>query len=1186
MPTPNLPPLGEIKFRVPNVRGVWEANGVDLLSLAASLDVPNEAAEHADLKSIPDIWAQFQAFAHAFESGNETARAQWRALIALLALAPQSGKSYEVEVQRVASKDGANAATLRFRSVLAELLPQIRFEPGVGDWKEPFVLTIRRHDSANRRLVSANSQLLGLLNPATLVAVGKNAAELRIDGVAWLSEGLVDPTSQEVRNRPDGLSRRDYEIVARYVDGIRTALLKFDTDAGRATGLLQALLRELQSFAGACRALTGPTPPATKAKDIDALRALPEPYGILAKTFVVDDDDPRRVVSEALIRVRADIGRGADESIKGFILVDRGLPQSLGLPAHDIKIWGQYYLHEALRPGIFETIRSEALAEGYVVVRPEDFFVDELVTFAEGTVVHGHSTTGGFRSAVMPLTPLALLLIGPDGFAQSCKLEIRTNQHEVSLSLTIGNRPHRMRRTFLPEPAAGGFRVAFDEQRTMGLGLWPDFQANDWHWNFLRFANDPKSMALQTRFGTSGQHLVRILNSANPAEREQLIEQLRDCAQCRFSLDTETERVSPHDSPEPVHHLRYTAASAPTSEMLQWSKQSFEAICFSRSQEEGQPAKPAGFILLPSRRAGNTVAGCSIGLDFGTTNTIAYIQGPNEPSPSLLTLNNRVIRPITVPKSEKSDYTLEKWSFVDFMPISENAMPLPTVAKLPSIAFDGDRNLDGIKSLDDDRVLFSSLAFFLPAPQPGVALGDQRFSADAATLSSLQGQLRFGLKWGQTREARNLAKQYLRQLIIMISAELIDRNYDPRQANWRVSYPEALPDPDEFFQTVNAQLSAALGSDMQAEEFTEGGATAAYFLAPQKDPGLVTLVLDIGGGTTDIALWTERKLRWRGSLKLAGGDFFTRFIYNNPDFLSAGLLLRDMAGAIEPSRTSADMLELYFYDRRFDSALNDRYPSIAQEQGAGLRYCALLALGGILYYVGKIAKKLIAEQSLDADIFDGMTVALGGRGSQIFQRFDNATGGRKSRLGRVLGVFSASAGLDPEKYHPNVNKSGQPKSEVAAGMLGDSGALTLARAEPDMHYLPIGETLKVKRNGVTEALAAEIEVSGLLGAEIDGRPQLESIDDFLTLLGDNGGLRINLTDLGRRRIADETSIRLREALAAANEAEAKRRVQKNVSKFESSFIEPPFITALKTMVSLAAQAPAERNKFMEIQENR
>ncbi len=1194
MLVPNLPALSQILFRVPRARAVWEANDLNLDSLAASLGVPEDAGKDTDLKSIPDAWAQFQGFADAFEFTNhphhEQARTQWRALLAVVALAPQNSKSYELEFRQIALSGGESAAAQRFGDVLTRLPPQITFELGVGNWNQPVLILVRKHDTANRRLRTTSAQIVGMLNPATLVAVGKNATALKVEGVSWLADGLVDPTSDAVRNRADGqgLNRRDFAIIARYLDGIWKELDKYVKDNSQPSGMLNALKREITLFQDACDKHSGTSMPALKGAPIAAVKALPPPYAILANTFQIDNDQPgAAVISETLIEVRRDVDLKTGTPINGIILVDKDLPQSLNLPAHDIKIWGPYFLNEALRPAIYEIIRSEALAKGYVVARPGDFFADELVVFEDGAVVHGHAPASGFRSAVLPLSPLALLVLGPEGIGANCKLDVHANQHDVELSLVVaGAHVHKLKRIFVPQPAPGGFQVIFDEPRTMGLGLWPDFQANDWTWNFLRFGKDPKSSVLQTRFGTSGRHLAWLLDGSRPAQREQALAQLVDSVHCRFPLDAPRERLTPVDSDDPIHRLRYSAEGDKTIEELQWSKYAFEAICFSRSRAEGQLPKPAGLILLPNKRIGNTVAGCSVGLDFGTTNTIAYIQGPNDPRATLLTLKNRVVLPVTLPKNEAGDHDIEKWSFTDFMPISQNAMPIPTVAKLPSISFDGDSSLDHIKSLDDDRVLFSSLAFFLPAAQTGVARGDLRYSADATHLTELKDQLRFNLKWGSTALSRNTAKQYLRQLIIMISAELMAGSYDPRKANWRVSYPEALPDPNEFFQTIHAQLIAALGgSAPEPEEFTEAGATAAYFLAPEKDPGQVSLVLDIGGGTTDIALWTEHDLRWRSSLRLAGGDFFTKFVYNNPDFLGTGLLLRDLAAEVEKKPTP-DLLELYFYDRRFDAALNDRYATIAQEQGAGLRYCALLALGGILFYVGKVVKKLIADKALNPEIFDGMTVALGGRGSQIFKRFNLATGERKSRLARVLGVLPVSAGLDVEKYLPRINMSKDPKSEVAAGMLGDSSALALAGAKPDFHYAPIGETIKVRRNGVAETLEPEGEIATLLGAEIDGRPPLAALDEFLSVLGNAAGLTFTLTDQGRRRIADETANKLRETLRQIKDAEDKRKTQRSTAKFEPVSMEPPFITALKSMVALASQPKAERDTFMEIQEGR
>ena len=52
------------------------------------------------------------------------------------------------------------------------------------------------------------------------------------------------------------------------------------------------------------------------------------------------------------------------------------------------------------------------------------------------------------------------------------------------------------------------------------------------------------------------------------------------------------------------------------------------------------------------------------------------------------------------------------------------------------------------------------------------------------------------------------------------------------------------------------------------------------------------------------------------------------------------------------------------------------------------------------------------------------------------------------------------------------------------------------------------------------------------------------------------------------------------------EADDKRKAQRGTAKFDPVTVEPPFITALRTMVSLASQPRSERDAFMEIQEGR
>jgi hypothetical protein len=158
------------------------------------------------------------------------------------------------------------------------------------------------------------------------------------------------------------------------------------------------------------------------------------------------------------------------------------------------------------------------------------------------------------------------------------------------------------------------------------------------------------------------------------------------------------------------------------------------------------------------------------------------------------------------------------------------------------------------------------------------------------------------------------------------------------------------------------------------------------------------LMLDIGGGTTDIALWRGSEPLWRNSFRIAGGNFFTPYIANNPEILrhiNFPLLADDLEGAKSlPSRDRMNFVELFVNKSDFNARFRQQFSRFsATPEGAGLRYCAFVALGGLMHYIGLTIKHLEqTEPDLGAQM-TRLTVAMAGRGATFFRLFQTAGAG-------------------------------------------------------------------------------------------------------------------------------------------------------------------------------------------------
>jgi hypothetical protein len=1219
-PVANLPPLSAKKGSVaaPSRVGVWSSDSVNLDALADSFDIPDQDVRSEDLKSIPDVWAQLQVFNNAFSAINHPLHAeavvQWRALLSLFALAQEYSDVYELELRPFEIPTRPGESNELFLWVLRYLLPSTSIDASTGDWSKPvFVVVREKRGGIGRYSLTGDDQLLGMLNPVTLIAPGKSAGRANLAGVPWLAEGLNDPTKS-------GLKKRDYQMLFEYCTALG-ANLKEGTrqTTSQSRDILAALSRELQSFARDCFALCAQGQEKLFDAALSAPQNLPPLYAHLLKIRAIDAKNYEGASSpgDSLIAMRPDLGTaGAQVSFKGIILIDPKLAETLQEDPRNIRIWKHRALSDVMSPGVFDIVVKEATDEGYLVVKPEDFFTGELVHLEESSDIRGHAGSG-FESTVLPLSPLALLLEEPGQLIQRISLTTSGGrEHKVSLTIGLTGvaRRHVLSRTYRSDTAAPQ-RFVTGIERPLGFAVWPDFYHPTWRWNLLRFTHDPSTTDLLMRFGISGPQLSRDIGLAqSPAERSRKMAEWLDSEKCAIEDALFQNRVTPEVPNQPyppLQRLRFANTASSVGEM-QISTFGFEAICLARRAEKGEGARPVGLVLLP-RRTPVPFSGVSrtVAVDFGTTNTVACFDGE-----TAVCFKDRVILPIAKSNADedKKDRDFIKWAFVEFMPLLDHQTPMPTVAKLRQMDDGGDPALKRVMEREDDRPLFSDCVFFMPQE-----LG-QTLATSGPNLVKRKDELKFGLKWNPDPTTRKIARRFLRQLIMMISAEMIDpgdpnrASSDPSTAKWRFSYPEAMSKKTkdtlegaihqswtEVFYLPDGSKNSLAKSDEAVEPMvTEGGAAANYFLFRAGENGLnagpLSIILDIGGGTTEIAIWSSEKLCWRGSFKLAGGDFITHYLVNNPEFFEK-IGLPDLASTrreISSSNNSLtsrhamtanpvkDFAELFFNDRRFPAQFERNYLNITETPvGAGLRHCAAAALGGIVFYLAEVMKKLVADGTIPSDQFRTITFAFGGRGSQFFRQMAGRSMAQDSPLHDVLRIFADASGLDAHKTAVRVLFSPAPKLEVVLGMVGDKNVLKEVQKEPKSRWLPLGEALDLMRDGQTTPFDASAPVEKTLGATVASVPGLSELKRFLGLLDNYAGIRIGLNEgsgsSGADFIGEYVFGQFNAALKEAGE-------EGGHSDVNTQLIEPPFIMALRALIDRLGQSEAIRSQFLRVSE--
>jgi hypothetical protein len=276
-----------------------------------------------------------------------------------------------------------------------------------------------------------------------------------------------------------------------------------------------------------------------------------------------------------------------------------------------------------------------------------------------------------------------------------------------------------------------------------------------------------------------------------------------------------------------------------------------------------------------------------------------------------------------------------------------------------------------------------------PIEQPFVtALKDQQ-----AGVSFLEGKLDYQLvvqvdatdaptmvanvKWGTTGGTADELpmKAFLTHVVRLLMAQARADCY--HKVNLRWSYPLALPSPVKvamrsFWTTLNRQFCdpAVVTLTVGKDGITESDAVCRQLahLEPvvnHVQSEAVTVMIDVGGGSTDIGIWSESKLLEQISAKLAGNDILDRHILRSATFLESfekatGLNLgtaEDLKINLVVNAALARLARNAGPDPYNHPVAQEVLKSPAVEPWASLRSLIYTHFAGVTYFVGLAARR-------------------------------------------------------------------------------------------------------------------------------------------------------------------------------------------------------------------------------------
>jgi hypothetical protein len=331
------------------------------------------------------------------------------------------------------------------------------------------------------------------------------------------------------------------------------------------------------------------------------------------------------------------------------------------------------------------------------------------------------------------------------------------------------------------------------------------------------------------------------------------------------------------------------------------------------------------------------------------------------------------------------------------------------------------------------------------------------FSGDRRRVKS-------NLKWGDQRE-RIAARDFLRQLSLQSAAEIAAQGC--AEADFRYSYPTAFSDGDiANLDAMWDRIVAALGdqtgiafhlnptyldpvSGEQTDADNREAITATKFFCDftgngeRMDIAGGAVTLDIGGGTTDMAIWRKGELVSHSSVLFAGRDIFLNPLAKRPSILSE----------IDPRVPVKELLNTTEQDSAFNAHLDAIISKHGEELIRGLadqpddnvrKFLEILEAGlcGIGYYAG-----LLMRRVRNAGVYKPgrrILIFAGGNGSKIFRWCALGKLSERSEIHtRFANAFLTGADLKKSDGGAQavpipkiiIQLSEKPKSEVAYGLV-------------------------------------------------------------------------------------------------------------------------------------------------------
>jgi hypothetical protein len=961
--------------------GIWDNKKADQLqTLSNDLEVEKIDSKYFEIDSIPDVWARPLLFEMALYNKEHPLHnrvlGEWRGLIAMVALKELrifnelSVKEITLPEPVIAAKKGEGEEDMQTERERPDFL-------NVLAKLKPMTSLSRDTLWNNIYVILFNREPIGIASPTTLVCTAANYYD-RIHGVPWFDgRFLLNPTKF--------LNPEEKQVLASWLNKIKEGIANHP-GINNPQNLLTIIGDDKDGF---IKDLGGKPP----YKDFTISdTSLEMTKGVFRYIAPIKAEEAKMVSHVKLLISKSK----KEKTISSLLVVDRAIAEQWGMKGQDVKVYGTITLDRAVSDCTKGAPRNIIVGKPLKDTQwriPDDLFTEKLFVIEQDDAFPGAKKCrgsdtlllGSNSNLITPILPIKNELIDYlDPADLSDRIIFQKSDDDIIVRLRL--------------PLSGAdtqdvdkgkdFEISRKFQHSKGdivylsnvpiLEVWPNFTRKGWkaYYTYCNTRGADKTF-YATPYTAGCKSDIRPFKN-NRQEIECGISKMEVFPEIMIC---EARIANPH-----INRM---------------------------------DSLNAGIIIITEpedKKIGeNTLR---IGIDFGTTSTNIYLKPDMEkqtPSPfSFLSLFLRV----TASGADRSQL------YDNFLP--GNPEPLPFLS-----VFHEFEKWDDYKKYEKTPLFNGHIYFFDENHY-------KKFDANSQNIFT-------NLKWSEKAGDRNRVELFLRQVCLQAAAEAVIKG--AKDIRWLYSFPTAFDAKQiqgypQIWGGVVKDCNELTGLGVKEEgeienkieSRTESIASSLYFRdAHGASTTHGTVCIDMGGSTSDMAIWQKDKLLWQTSLRFAGRDIFLDMLHKYPSFLKVfDIDIPPLEKAI--NNRIAFYAQADAIIKRETVRLFDRLPiHAANEKVRGFIKLIAVALSGLFYYVGLLLRYLAVQGEYEKKLPD---VYIGGNASRMFHWLDAGRYTIESDINLLFKtILLQASGFDDGDFKIEISKN--LKDETAYGLVCD-----------------------------------------------------------------------------------------------------------------------------------------------------